>query len=69
MSSRRSSEQTPIGVSVIGLGKLGACIAAIFAHKGFSVVGADTSAATVQAINEALPPVRGSLAFAKCWRR
>jgi len=28
-------------VSVIGLGKLGACIAACFAHKGFSVVGAD----------------------------
>jgi UDPglucose 6-dehydrogenase len=44
-------------VSVIGLGKLGACIAASFAHKGFNVVGADTSAAAVDAINNGLPPV------------
>jgi UDPglucose 6-dehydrogenase len=44
-------------VSVIGLGKLGACIAASFAHKGFSVIGADVSARTVDLINEQKAPV------------
>jgi len=44
-------------VSVIGLGKLGACIAACFAHKGFSVIGADVSAKTVELINQQKPPV------------
>ena len=44
-------------VSVIGLGKLGACIAACFAHKGFSVVGADVSAKTVDMVNQHQPPV------------
>ncbi len=39
-------------ISVIGLGKLGACIAACFAHKGFSVIGADVSAKTVELINQ-----------------
>jgi UDPglucose 6-dehydrogenase len=44
-------------VSVIGLGKLGACIAACFADKGFTVVGADVSARTVELMNEGRPPV------------
>ncbi len=44
-------------VSVIGLGKLGACIAACFAHKGFSVIGADVSAKTVELMNQQEPPV------------
>jgi UDPglucose 6-dehydrogenase len=44
-------------VSVIGLGKLGACIAACFADKGFSVVGADLSARTVDLINKGQAPV------------
>jgi len=44
-------------VSVIGLGKLGACIAACFAHKGFTVVGADVSAKTVDMVNQHQPPV------------
>jgi len=44
-------------VSVIGLGKLGACIAACFAHKGFSVVGADVSAKTVDLVNQLRAPV------------
>ncbi len=44
-------------VSVVGLGKLGACIAACFAHKGFSVVGADVSAKTVDAVNQLRAPV------------
>jgi UDPglucose 6-dehydrogenase len=44
-------------ISVIGLGKLGACIAASFAHKGFTVIGADVSAKTVELINQQTPPV------------
>jgi UDPglucose 6-dehydrogenase len=44
-------------ISVIGLGKLGACIAACFAHKGFSVVGADVSAKTVELVNQGKAPV------------
>lgn len=44
-------------VSVVGLGKLGACIAASFAHKGFEVVGADVSARTVQLVNKSRAPV------------
>jgi UDPglucose 6-dehydrogenase len=44
-------------VSVIGLGKLGACIAACFADKGFTVIGADVSARTVDMINKGQAPV------------
>ena len=44
-------------VSVIGLGKLGACIAACFADKGFTVVGADVSARAVDLINHGKAPV------------
>ena len=44
-------------ISVIGLGKLGACIAACFAHKGFEVIGADVSAKTVELINQHKAPV------------
>ena len=44
-------------ISVIGLGKLGACIAACFADKGFEVVGADVSARTVDLVNKGQAPV------------
>ena len=44
-------------ISVIGLGKLGACIAASFAHKGFIVIGADVSAKTVELVNQGKAPV------------
>ena len=44
-------------ISVIGLGKLGACIAACFADKGFEVVGADVSARTVDLVNRGQAPV------------
>jgi UDPglucose 6-dehydrogenase len=44
-------------ISVIGLGKLGACIAACFADKGFKVVGADVSHRTVELINKGQAPV------------
>ena len=44
-------------ISVIGLGKLGAPLAAIFASKGFRVVGTDASPAVVASINAGLSPV------------
>jgi UDPglucose 6-dehydrogenase len=44
-------------ISVIGLGKLGACIAACFADKEFEVVGADVSARTVDLVNKGQAPV------------
>ena len=45
-------------VSVIGLGKLGASMAATFAAKGFDVRGVDRNPQTVDLINRGLPPVR-----------
>jgi UDPglucose 6-dehydrogenase len=44
-------------VSVCGLGKLGACIAATFAARGFHVVGVDIDPEKVRKINAGLPPV------------
>lgn len=44
-------------VSVVGLGKLGACVAACFAHKGFEVVGVDVVPRTVDLVNGGRAPV------------
>ncbi len=44
-------------LSIIGLGKLGAPMAAVMAHKGNTVVGVDINPAYVQAIQQGLPPV------------
>lgn len=44
-------------ISVIGLGKLGAVIAACFADKGFTVVGVDVSKRNVDAIDKGEAPV------------
>jgi UDPglucose 6-dehydrogenase len=44
-------------VSIIGLGKLGAPMAAVMAHKGNTVVGVDINPEFVNAINEGRPPV------------
>lgn len=43
--------------SVCGLGKLGACIAATLAARGFEVIGVDVDREKVKKINEGLPPV------------
>jgi len=43
--------------SVCGLGKLGACIAATLAARGFEVVGVDIDREKVRKINEGLAPV------------
>ena len=44
-------------ISVVGLGKLGAPLAAVFASKGFDVVGVDLNPTYVDAINAGKPPV------------
>jgi UDPglucose 6-dehydrogenase len=44
-------------LSVIGLGKLGACSAACFAAKGFEVIGVDINKDFVDAINNGRAPV------------
>uniref|UniRef100_Q02BD9 UDP-glucose 6-dehydrogenase n=1 Tax=Solibacter usitatus (strain Ellin6076) TaxID=234267 RepID=Q02BD9_SOLUE len=44
-------------VSIIGLGKLGAPMAAVMAHKGNFVVGVDINPEFVKAIREGRPPV------------
>jgi UDPglucose 6-dehydrogenase len=44
-------------ISVIGLGKLGASMAASFAHRGFNVIGVDVDPLSVAAINEGRAPV------------
>ena len=44
-------------VSVVGLGKLGAPIVAVFAAKGYDVVGIDTNPVFVEKINNHVAPV------------
>jgi UDPglucose 6-dehydrogenase len=44
-------------LSIIGLGKLGAPMAAVMAHKGHTVVGVDINPAFVAAINQGRAPV------------
>ena len=44
-------------ISVVGLGKLGAPLAAVFASKGFDVIGVDLHAPYVDAINAGIAPV------------
>ncbi len=43
--------------SIIGLGKLGSPMAAVFAHKGFQVIGLDINPAFVAALAEGRAPV------------
>lgn len=44
-------------VSVVGLGKLGACMAATMASKGMQVIGVDINSRNVELINEGHAPV------------
>jgi UDPglucose 6-dehydrogenase len=44
-------------VSVCGLGKLGACMAATFAARGFPVVGVDVDPEKIRRVNAGLPAV------------
>jgi UDPglucose 6-dehydrogenase len=45
------------GISVIGLGKLGAPLAAALASRGLQVVGVDADTAKVEALQQGRPPV------------
>jgi len=53
-------------ISVIGLGKLGAPLAAVFASKGFPVIGTDLNPAFVNAINAGRAPVDEHQPVAAC---
>lgn len=44
-------------ISVIGLGKLGLCIAACFADKGFKVIGVDIDVEKIEKINKGVSPI------------
>jgi UDPglucose 6-dehydrogenase len=44
-------------LSVFGMGKLGACMAATFAQRGFEVLGVDINPEAVDRINAGQPPV------------
>lgn len=44
-------------LSIIGLGKLGSPMVAVFASKGYKVIGVDINPEFVRLINEAKPPV------------
>lgn len=45
-------------ISVIGLGKLGASMAAAFAHRGFNVIGVDVNQKSIEAVNDGHAPVQ-----------
>lgn len=51
------NEKVVTSVTVVGLGKLGACMAAAIASRGFNVIGVDISDNTVQCINNGNSPV------------
>lgn len=53
----RLKEGGKMKLSVIGLGKLGACSAACFASKGFEVIGVDVNKNFVDAINQGKAPL------------
>jgi len=59
---RRHYLMKPIqSISVFGLGKLGACMAATLAARGFAVLGVDVDPAKIQRINAGLAPVEEPL--------
>ena len=45
-------------ISVIGLGKLGASMAAAFAERGFEVIGVDVNQHSIDAVNQGRAPVQ-----------
>ena len=44
-------------ISVVGLGRLGACSAACFAYRGFPVIGVDVNKKTIDLVNAGEAPV------------
>lgn len=52
-----SGVEVKMGLSVVGLGKLGSPMAAVFAAKGYQVIGVDLNPTCVEAINAGRAPV------------
>jgi nucleotide sugar dehydrogenase len=48
---------TELSVTVVGLGKIGLPLAALYASKGATVIGCDLNPATVTAVNEGVSPI------------
>jgi len=46
----------PKRISVVGVGKIGLCMAAVFAHRGFEVVCVDLDKSKVESINKGISP-------------
>ncbi len=44
-------------ISVVGIGKLGICMAACFAAKGYNVTGVDINEKTIELVNRSIAPV------------
>ena len=44
-------------ISVVGIGRLGLCMAACLAAKGYKVIGVDTNPSTIQVVNQARSPI------------
>jgi UDPglucose 6-dehydrogenase len=58
MQNTTDSPLNSIGtISVVGLGKLGSPMLAVFASKGYQVIGVDVDPRRVQLINQGIPPV------------
>jgi UDPglucose 6-dehydrogenase len=58
MQPNKGNRSTKIqGISVIGLGKLGAPLAACLASKGFEVIGVDVDKKRLESFNKGIPPV------------
>ena len=47
-----------MSISVVGLGKLGAPMIAVFAERGFDVIGYDTNIENVDLVNQSIAPVK-----------
>ena len=44
-------------ISVVGLGKLGLCLAACFAYRGFKTIGVDVNKEVIDSINNRISPI------------
>lgn len=44
-------------ISVVGLGKLGFCLANVLANKGFDVIGVDTDESKINLVNRGISPI------------
>ena len=45
------------GISIIGIGKLGLCVAACLAARGYKVIGVDKDPVTIKAVNRGKSPI------------